>query len=286
MRLTILILGIFALVACTGSPPAYVSIKPVYQVRNSPHPVPLPKTKPDPRRLAVAHARAAITPKVKPRIIAASVSPAKPQTVRPQHVSMAADKVAVLPEDTVSRLARRHQVSPAALIAANNLTDPNHLQVGQQLRLPDTSAKQPAKSEILIPAPKGNTDFRWPVLGTILSGFGPKGGGLHNDGVNIRVAAGTPIRAAEQGVVIHAGSDLEAFGNLLLIRHANGFVTVYAHADRLLVGRGTRVRQGEIIAHAGQTGNVSEPQLHFEIRKGRKAINPKTHLPTLTAARN
>ncbi len=141
----------------------------------------------------------------------------------------------------------------------------------------------PVKSQVvaLTPPPKMGGGFRWPVQGRVISGFGPREGGLHNDGVNILVAAGTQIRAAENGIVVYAGNELRGFGNLLLVKHANNWTTAYAHADRLLVGRGDRVTRGQVIATVGQTGNVSRSQLHFEIRKGQRPVDPRKQLPPL-----
>ena len=128
----------------------------------------------------------------------------------------------------------------------------------------------------LGPAPKR---FVWPVNGRVVSGYGDKAGGLHNDGVNIQAPRGTPIRAAADGVVVYAGSDLKGFGNMLLIRHGGNWLTAYAHAQAVLVDRGQRVKQGEVIARVGSSGNVDQPQLHFELRRGREAVDPERYLP-------
>ena len=143
------------------------------------------------------------------------------------------------------------------------------------------SQRPSARTVALSPPPKMGGGFRWPVEGRIISGFGPREGGLHNDGVNILAAAGTQVRAAENGIVVYAGNELRGFGNLLLIKHANDWTTAYAHADRLLVGRGDKVTRGQPIATVGQTGNVSRPQLHFEIRKGPRPVDPRKELPPL-----
>ena len=127
-------------------------------------------------------------------------------------------------------------------------------------------------------ASRDGRGFLWPVRGQIISDFGPKGGGLHNDGINISAPKGTPIRAAESGVVVYAGNELRGFGNLLLLRHADGWITAYAHADELLVARGDQVKRGQIIGRVGTTGNVITPQLHFEIRRGTRAVNPRDYL--------
>ena len=103
---------------------------------------------------------------------------------------------------------------------------------------------------------------------------GPKKNGLHNDGINIAAPRGAPVLAAENGVVAYAGNELRGFGNLLLIKHADGWMTAYAHTESLLVGPGDRVRRGQIVARVGDSGSVATPQLHFEIRKGTRAVNP------------
>jgi murein DD-endopeptidase MepM/ murein hydrolase activator NlpD len=121
--------------------------------------------------------------------------------------------------------------------------------------------------------------FAWPVRGRIIGRFGSYPGGLRNDGVNIAARAGTMVRAAEHGVVVYAGSGVEGFGELLLIKHANGWLTAYAHNERFLVARGQRVRRGQAIATVGSTGAVLRPQLHFEIRKVKRPIDPLAKLP-------
>ena len=125
--------------------------------------------------------------------------------------------------------------------------------------------------------------FLWPVNGKIVSRFGAKDGGLHNDGLNIAAPQGTPVRAAENGVVAYAGNELRGFGNLLLIRHADGWMSAYAHNDALLVQRGDRVARGQTIARVGRTGNVATPQLHFELRRGAGPVDPLPHLGDLGA---
>ena len=120
--------------------------------------------------------------------------------------------------------------------------------------------------------------FRWPARGRIIAGFGPKPNGLQNDGINLAVPEGTPVKAAEDGVVAYAGNELKGYGNLVLIRHSNGFVTAYAHASEILVKRGDQVKRGQVIAKSGQTGSVTAPQLHFEIRKGATPVDPSQYL--------
>ncbi len=124
----------------------------------------------------------------------------------------------------------------------------------------------------------GIPTFRWPVHGRVIAGFGTQPNGGQNDGINLAVPEGTPIKAADDGVVAYAGNELKGYGNLVLIRHANGFVSAYANASALLVKRGETVKRGQVIARAGQTGNVNSPQLHFEIRKGSTPVDPTKYL--------
>ncbi len=124
------------------------------------------------------------------------------------------------------------------------------------------------------------TEFRWPVRGRIIAGFGSKPNGEKNDGINLAVPEGTAVKAAEAGTVIYAGNELEGYGNLILIRHADGWVSAYANNKDLAVQRGDKVRRGQVVAHAGMSGAVSSPQVHFELRKGAKPVNPLDYLAT------
>jgi murein DD-endopeptidase MepM/ murein hydrolase activator NlpD len=127
-------------------------------------------------------------------------------------------------------------------------------------------------------------NLRWPVKGKIISGYGPKSDGLKNEGINIAVPEGTSIRAADDGVVAYAGNELKGYGNLVLVRHAGGFVTAYAHAKQLMVKRGDTIKRGDVIGLAGQTGAVTSPQVHFEVRKGAAALDPLKYISTSTAS--
>ncbi|MBA4131334.1 MAG: peptidase M23 [Hyphomicrobium sp.] len=120
--------------------------------------------------------------------------------------------------------------------------------------------------------------LRWPAKGRIIAGFGPRSDGTHNDGINISVPNGTDIHAAETGSVAYAGSELKGYGNLILVRHDNGLVTAYAHASEILVKRGDRVNRGQVIAKAGKTGAVDQPQLHFEVRRDQTPVDPTGYL--------
>jgi murein DD-endopeptidase MepM/ murein hydrolase activator NlpD len=128
----------------------------------------------------------------------------------------------------------------------------------------------------------GTARFVWPVSGRIISAFGASASGERNDGINIAANRGTPIRAAADGIVTYSGNELKGYGNLVLIKHDDEYVTAYAHAERTLVNRGDKVKKGEVIAYTGETGDVTEPQLHFEIRHDTKPVDPR---PLLMARR-
>jgi murein DD-endopeptidase MepM/ murein hydrolase activator NlpD len=129
-----------------------------------------------------------------------------------------------------------------------------------------------------VPKPSETTSalptFRWPVRGKVITGYGAKTNGKSNDGINVAVPEGTPVKAAEDGVVAYSGNELKGYGNLVLVRHSNGYVTAYAHASELLVKRGDTIKRGQVIAKSGQSGEVGSPQLHFEIRKGSQPVDP------------
>ena len=195
------------------------------------------------------------------------------------------------------------RVGQKLLLPAGAPQDPAAMSIEQRasafkLDIDDiVTGSQPAATETAVTAPPSDWrqavtpnqpvvaagafagQFMWPVDGRILSGFGSQGGGVVNDGVNIGVAQGTPIRAAADGVVAYSGDEIDVFGGLILIKHGSGWVTAYGHADTLSVKRGQEVKAGDIIGRAGQSGYVQEPQLHFEIRKDRKPVNPLNHLP-------
>ncbi len=217
--------------------------------------------------------------------------------------------------ETLKSIARIYRKPVAVIARANNLAVNAKVRRGERITIPDikeASEGTPARSEAsaapatssvamaessqtarvvgTAPAmssqeavksaePAGSLPgFRWPVRGRVIAAFGPKPNGVQNDGINLAVPEGTPIKAAEDGVVAYAGSELKGYGNLVLVRHPNGFVTAYAHASDILVKRGETVKRGQVIAHAGQTGNVSSPQLHFEIRKGATPVDPSQYL--------
>jgi murein DD-endopeptidase MepM/ murein hydrolase activator NlpD len=155
---------------------------------------------------------------------------------------------------------------------------------GESLRLePAPTATPPAHAATSqppaapAPTPGGGT-FLWPVRGRVLVGYGSRPDGTHNDGINIAAPRGAAIEATDAGVVAYAGNELRGYGNLILVKHANGWISAYAHCELMLVKRGDKVGRGQIIARVGSTGNVGEPQLHFELRRGNHAVDPRGFL--------
>lgn len=188
--------------------------------------------------------------------------------------------------ETLYSIARATGASVDRIAQANSLGAPYSLRVGQTLRIPGASSAVIARAPEAdvgdlarnvsygsTPAKPGSL-FDWPVQGRMIGSYGLSEAGKRNDGVNIAAPVGTPVRAAADGEVVYRGSELDGYGNLLLIKHEDGFVTAYAHNDAMLVKKGDRVRKGQVIAKVGQTGSASEPQLHFEIRQNLKAIDP------------
>ncbi len=221
--------------------------------------------------------------------------------------------------DTLLSIAHRNHISVAELARANNLDQSAKLSLGMKLNVPGAKSaaaapagpvvatvpaavapakmaavgvpqqsvrmaqatanvEEPAAAEAPAVKPGEATGalptFRWPVRGKVITSYGAKTNGKSNDGINLAVPEGTPVKAAEDGVVAYSGNELKGYGNLVLVRHANGYVTAYAHASELLVKRGDTIKRGQIIAKSGQSGEVGSPQLHFEIRKGSSPVDP------------
>jgi murein DD-endopeptidase MepM/ murein hydrolase activator NlpD len=128
------------------------------------------------------------------------------------------------------------------------------------------------------PDQTGVSKFRWPAHGRVVAAFGSRVNGSANDGIDISVPVGTPVKAAENGTVIYAGSELEEFGKLILLRHSGGWVSAYAYSSRNLVKRGDKIRRGQTIARSGRSGTANIPKLHFELRKDSNPVNPLRHL--------
>ena len=151
---------------------------------------------------------------------------------------------------------------------------------------PNGTAASESTAPAAAPTPpvQSGSAFQWPVRGHVLAGYGSGRDGTHNDGINIAAPRGAAVEAADAGVVAYTGNELRGYGNLILIKHPNGWISAYAHCDLILVKRGDKVARGQVIARVGSTGNVGEPQLHFELRRGNRAVDPREFLAPSPAA--
>lgn len=224
----------------------------------------------------------------------------------------------VRPGETLYSLGRAYEMRPHKIAAYNGLSMNRGLSIGQRVRIPGVGNTSPVadaaparmperyvasrtpdyldrRETRLPPAPvlkqetrieriDSGSGFRWPVRGRVISRFGSKPNNTRNEGINIAVPEGTGVRAAEAGVVAYAGNELKGYGELVLVRHQNGWVTAYAHNSELMVKRGDAVRRGDVIARAGKTGSVKTPQVHFEVRQGATAVDPIKYLSSQTAS--
>ena len=195
----------------------------------------------------------------------------------------------VLRGDTLYSISRRFNVDKYNLSKLNKLKTNNIIYVGQRLIIPNyttikkskvnlTIDKIPKRKKTKFKQNKDKTIFIWPVRGEVILKYGMIKPGLHNDGINIAASNGEDVVAARQGKIIYAGNEIPGYGNLILIKHDNQWVTAYAHLAEIIIKKGTQVKKGEKIGRVGSSGNVSSSQLHFEIRKGKKALNPRAYL--------
>ncbi|MEH6404037.1 MAG: LysM peptidoglycan-binding domain-containing M23 family metallopeptidase [Sneathiella sp.] len=167
------------------------------------------------------------------------------------------------------------QEKSAAAVIKKKPAKPLVILDGTPIAMADLPPLPKNRYSIKQPPLRSGKSFDWPVKGKVLSAYGRKKNGFHNDGINIKVKSGTPVKAAENGVVSYVGNEMRSFGNLILISHSDGYVTTYGHNEEILVQKGDLVRRGDMIARAGATGDVAIAQLHFEIRKEGTAVNPK-----------
>ncbi len=206
--------------------------------------------------------------------------------------------------ETVWRISRSYGVTVDAVTSANRIRDVRRVQVGQRLWIPGARGlegtgsgtpgalggvwrgegertAQPTSATRPAPPPRpdtGSLGVLWPVEGRVSSRYGPRWGRVH-EGIDIAAKTGTPVRAAESGRVIYSGSGLGAYGNVLILKHEGRYSTVYAHNRRNRVKKGDFVERGQVIALVGATGNATGPHLHFEVRRGRRAVDPSSVLP-------
>jgi murein DD-endopeptidase MepM/ murein hydrolase activator NlpD len=282
---------LFFLTACAGSAPApvHMGTKAGYEYAPRGNYVPPVETKP-----------------LQPAIPSYSQQPLPPQEeffvdILQVRTPQDTNYYTVRQGETLYGIARQNKTDVRALIKENSLEPPYDIEVGQRLKMPQSGARlmiaetnnrqqefnpRPLNAQqkleklepLGVPPLRTNSRFAWPVIGRVISGFGAQEGGQRNDGINIDAAEGTPVRAAESAVVAYAGNQIRGFGNLVLLKHSDGWITTYAHNRKILVKRGERVEKGQVIAESGATGNVKTPQLHFEVRQGKKALDPMKYL--------
>lgn len=230
-----------------------------------------------------------VTAPVLPKATSASVMPATPLATAPVPDSLAKPLTGMSIADVIDSTIKNapdmpQQVAsvtpPPEKITESEPAKPALLSVSEpEDEAPAKAAPhQPSKQDI-AGLGEDKPRFYWPLRGRVISTFGAKGSGKQNDGMNITAPKGTAVRSAANGLVVYSGKDLGGLGNLVLIRHSGGYHTAYAHVDNPLVQTGDKVKAGEAIANVGKTGNVTTPQLHFEIRQGKKAVNPSKYLP-------
>jgi murein DD-endopeptidase MepM/ murein hydrolase activator NlpD len=219
-----------------------------------------------PRLAAAPPSVAALPPAQRPEVLQPAARPAFPTTAAPDSPSAPVEPVA--PPAALHEPEPGPEASPPAVSAAP----------------PRAVPETPDSGKAAAPPAAGTGAFLWPVRGHVLANYGAKPDGTHNDGINIAAPRGAAVQAVDAGVVAYAGNELRGYGNLVLIKHANGWISAYAHCDAILVKRGEKVGRGQVIARVGSTGNVSEPQLHFELRRGQHAVDPREFMPPLPTA--
>lgn len=201
----------------------------------------------------------------------------------------------VRPGETLSEIGYAYRIPYRELAVLNDIRNPHRIEVGQRLRLPHGATSRGMATTARAKPGRGNAPtryppipkdaeklFSWPLKGRLTSRFGPRKGSFH-DGIDIAAPAETPVRAAAAGLVIFSDV-LRGYGKVVIVKHANGFTTVYAHHRRNLVKDGQTVQRGDILGEVGQTGRVSGPSLHFEVRSGKNARNPLHYLPPIRHA--
>ncbi|WP_246154698.1 peptidoglycan DD-metalloendopeptidase family protein [Methylobacterium oryzihabitans] len=239
---------------------------PVARAEAKPEPKKLAEAKPEPKKPAE---KAAAKPEPKPE--PKKVAEAKPEPKKPAEPKKVAE-VKPEPRKPAEKVAeaKTEPAKPAKVEAAKAEAKPVKVATAGDAPV---AAPTPAISPA-APPPEPDSSFRWPARGRVISGYGSSG----NEGINIAVPEGTPVKAAEEGTVAYAGSDVKGYGKLVLVRHTNGYVSAYAHNGELDVRPGEKVKRGQVIAKSGASGNVTSPQLHFEIRKGATPVDPMPHL--------
>jgi murein DD-endopeptidase MepM/ murein hydrolase activator NlpD len=257
-------------------------LKPPYELRAGARLVIPEHAPPAPQQMAVA-----TLPPAVPR--------AAPPTAVPPEGSPALHPSAAVPPTTIVAAAAPSG-APAQPSAPQPPAPPPSTQRGEPEIIPlDPAPKQVGAAPTPEPAPAAaqaaaasgapppgeaqpGGRFPWPVNGRVLASYGAAAGGGHNDGINIAAPRGTAVRTIDGGTVAYAGNEVKGYGNLVLVKHPNGWISAYAHLDDVLVKKGDTVSAGQVIAKVGDSGGVGEPQLHFELRRGQKPVDPREFL--------
>tara|TARA_B100000287_G_scaffold349348_1_gene337883 strand:- start:5156 stop:6037 length:882 start_codon:yes stop_codon:yes gene_type:complete len=201
--------------------------------------------------------------------------------------------------ETLYSISRRYKTDLFTISKSNKIRNVNQINVNQRLVIPDyfleknkrivkvnkqkqqnlkKTRNKKKKSNLKSDSKDFKTKFIWPVKGKVISKYGSENPGFFNDGINIKSLDGQEIKASSDGEIVYSGNEIPGYGNLILIRHSKNWITAYAHLKKIYKKKGTLVKKGEFIGSVGKSGNVQEPQLHFEIRKGKEAVNPMNYL--------
>jgi murein DD-endopeptidase MepM/ murein hydrolase activator NlpD len=241
------------------------------------------------RQIAALELAALPPPARNPAAPPAAAGPT-PQLKPAQATAPAAARYTVRAGETLSGIARRLDVGLTELAQANDIREPYRLYAGQKLRVPQEGAyrtttirlgdDEPRTVRLATgePPPLDGDDFLWPVNGKVIGKYGPIDQWRRRDGIDIAARRGAPVLAAQDGIVAYAGDGIRGYGQMVLLRHDQDYITTYAHNATLLVRAGDIVRRGQVIARVGDSGDATQSMLHFELRKGRKPIDPQTRL--------
>lgn len=194
--------------------------------------------------------------------------------------------------ETLYSISRDYGINLNEIVALNKMQRPYNIYTGQKIKVNGRKSDIASKNRsISYSKPKKdkpsfvnrilgskNNKFSWPIKGQVISKFGPKKGGLYNDGINIKASSGSEVKSAEDGVVAYVGNELKGYGNLVILKHSGGWISAYGHLSKTSVVRGEKISKSQTIASVGATGNVDSPQLYFGLRKGRDAVNPEFYL--------
>ena len=263
--------------ARTATPPVTVAANPLIPPVLPPSTAAAP-VQPQPPAQAASKTTPAVVPLDPPAKQLAAVqtpTPVMPTVAPPSPVA----STAVAPQPVVAAVSTQSAVAPAVAAPqpVTPVTTPTGLPSVLAARNPAAALPLPGEAAPAVSLQTSSGRFLWPVHGRVLASYGSANGGPHNEGINIAAPLGTPVRTIDSGTVAYVGNEVKGYGNLVLVRHANGWISAYAHLDDVTVKKGDTVAAGEVIAKVGDTG-IGVPQLHFELRRGKKPVDPENFL--------